>query len=197
MALFQPEKFFGRGNESFHRLVRYFSMADTTISLAPSLESSGRSIGIKIIEIDSYERIFEGDGDGRARSCPGRFKGRLQGGSVRAFSVEMNLLLFFFLFAIIEPPFSSQNRPLKIVGLCNRTHQPMNYTNNSPRRSGIVNGNGYSNHPPTIIETAFSVAINAPPFLSLSFSLSLFRPTESGPLFLFSISRAGQGRGNL
>lgn len=104
---------------------------------------------------------------------------------------------FFFLFAIIEPPFSSQNRPLKIVGLCNRTHQPMNYTNNSPRRSGIVNGNGYSNHPPTIIETAFSVAINAPPFLSLSFSLSLFRPTESGPLFLFSISRAGQGRGNL
>lgn len=65
-------------------------------SLAPSLESSGRSTGIKIIEIDSYERIFQGDGDGRARSCPGRFKGRLQGGSVRAFSVEMNLFLFFF-----------------------------------------------------------------------------------------------------
>lgn len=163
------------------------------ISLAPSLESSGRSIGIKIIEIDSYERIFEGDGDGRARSCPGRFARRISACFLRGNEPPP----IFFLFAIIEPSFSSQNRPLKIVGLCNRTHQPMNYTNNSPRRSGIVNGNGYSNHPPTIIETAFSVAINAPPFLSLSFSLSLFRPTESGPLFLFSISRAGQGRGNL
>lgn len=75
----------------------------------------------------------------------------------------------------------------------------MNYTNNSPRRLGIVNGNGYSNHPPTIIETAFSVAINGPPplcpSLSLPFSVST-RPTESGPrrapLFLFSISRAGR-----
>lgn len=170
-------------------------MADTTISLAPSLESSGRSIGIKIIEI--VRTNFRG-GWGWKSSILSRAVQRTVARRISACFLRGNEPPpIFFLFDIIEPPFSSQNRPLKIVGLCNRTHQPMNYTNNSPRRSGIVNGNGYSNHPPTIIETAFSVAINAPPFLSLSFSLSLFRPTESGPLFLFSISRAGQGRGNL
>lgn len=69
----------------------------------------------------------------------------------------------------------------------------MNYTNNSPRRSGIVNGNGYSNHPPTIIETAFSVAINGPP--SLSPSLFLYFPTRAwNPALFSSFPLAGAGR---
>lgn len=61
-----------------------------------------------------------------------------------------------------------------------------------------MNGNGYSNHPPTIIETAFSVAINGPPLSVPPFlSLSLSRPGQRNPALaarLFSsFPLAGQG----
>lgn len=58
--------------------------------------------------------------------------------------------------------------------------RPTNCANNSAE-AGIAYVNGYSDPPPTIIETAFSVPINVPSPLPLSAILHLRRPSRSRP----------------